>query len=66
MHPPPQLPPNTPHETDLPFGGHVFHGLDAVKIFGRERDPKTGIAETYWVINSQGRRYKVDAKLLRG
>ena len=35
------------HETDLPLGGHVFHGLETVKIFGRERDPKTGKVETY-------------------
>ena len=54
------------HETDLPLGGHVFHGLETVKIFGRERDPKTGKVETYWVLNSRGRRYKVAAKLLRG
>ena len=66
MHHPPQLPPNTPHETDLPLGGFVFHGLETVKIFGRERDNKTGIVETYLVINSQGRRYQVAANKLRG
>lgn len=53
------------HETDLPLGGHVFHGLEPVKIFGRERDLKTGIVETYWVLNEKGKRYQVAAKLLR-
>lgn len=43
----------TAHETDLPLGGHVFHGLETVKIFGRERDPKTGKVETYWVLNTK-------------
>lgn len=56
---------STAHETDLPLGGHVFHGLEAVRIFGRERDQKTGKVETYWVLNSKGRRYQVAAKLLR-
>jgi len=59
------LPQQQSHKTDLPLGGHVFHGLKTVKIFGRERDPKTGIVETYWVLNSEGRRYQVAAKLLR-
>jgi len=65
MHHPPQLPPNTPHETDLPLGGFVFHGLETVKIFGLERDNKTGKVETYWVKNSQGRRYQAASKLLK-
>jgi len=59
------LPQPQTHESDLPLGGHVFHGLETVKIFGRERDPETGKVEMYWVVNSKGRRYQVAAKLLR-
>lgn len=58
-------PQQTTNEADLPLGGHVYHGSEIVKIFGRERDNKTGIVETYWVVNSKGRRYQVAAKLLR-
>jgi hypothetical protein len=53
------------HESDLPLGGTVYHCLDRVKIFGRERDPKTGIVSHYWVVNHSGTRYKVHANKLQ-
>lgn len=59
-----QLPTTTTHETDLPLGGHVRHGNAVVKIFGRERDNKTGIVKSYWVLSDTGKRYQVEAKNL--
>lgn len=68
-----QLPTTTTHETDLPLGGHetdlplggqVRHGNAVVKIFGRERDNKTGIVKSYWVLSDTGKRYQVEAKKL--
>jgi hypothetical protein len=46
------------HETDLTLGVYAFHGLTPVKIFGRERDPKTGIVEKYWVVAGEGTKYE--------
>ena len=61
------LPIRITHATDL--SGYVFHGQTPVKIFGRERDAKTGIVETYWVVSGEGtkheKRYEVAANKLR-
>lgn len=63
------LPTPTTHETDLPLGAYAFHGQTVVRIFGRERDEKTGIIKHYWVVRDEcaknEKRYQVSAKLLR-
>jgi hypothetical protein len=50
------------HESDLPLGGTVYYYGERVKIFGRERDLKTGIVQTYRILLSNGKRIEVAAK----
>jgi len=50
------------HETDLPLGGTVSYHGQRVKIFGRERDLKTGIVQTYRILLQNGKRIEVAAK----
>lgn len=53
------------HESDLPLGANVEYKGQRVKIFGRERDQKTGIVQTYWVLLQEGKRVNVAAKELK-
>lgn len=52
------------HPTDLPLGGTVSYQGERVKIFGRERDQKTGIVQTYRILLQNGKRIEVAAKTL--
>ena len=63
------IPAPTTHPTDIALGACAFHGLKVVRVFGRERDNKTGPVKTYWVVSDEytkkEKRYQVAANELK-